>query len=142
MSISSRFAGDDDFDWLFERCGVPDEQLVRDLISCRQFMVAESEGTRDGLLHLGFFYGKTPMIQRIHVEANKDAELTAERLLAFLEDRLREMNFQSLMSGSNSIEGDADAWHERSGFEKSSLYSDASTGETIQLYQKKLSPSG
>ena len=135
--LSIRLAVIADLDFLQRNCYISAE-IIRRKIDWKEFLVAELNGNLIGFLQLEYLWSLIPYIALIRVLPEYRRHGASLALLDFVENFLREKNYDALYSSSQVDEPEPQAWHRRAGFEECGIIAGINQGVGEVFFRKKL----
>ncbi|MHA2026608.1 MAG: GNAT family N-acetyltransferase [Candidatus Thorarchaeota archaeon] len=141
MSVNERvlvrFAGPDDLEWSVVEDNYVTEQVIRHKIVQNEIVIAELDGQPIGYLRLEYLWSNIPYIGVIFVIELYRHEGVGRKILAFLEDYLRSMGHDQLISSSQVNEPEPQAWHRAVGFSECGMISCINEGGIGEVFFRK-----
>jgi GNAT superfamily N-acetyltransferase len=132
-----RFGGPDDFEWCVVEDFLVPEQVIRSKIINNEIIIAEADGNPIGYIRLEFILWNIPYIGLIFVLKDYQKEGVGSKMLDFLEDHLRKLGHEFLLSSSDVNQADAQAWHRGSGFIECGILTGINEGGIGELFFRK-----
>lgn len=119
MLIETRYANNDDFEWLVQKDNHVSGEWVKRCISHNEYIVAIENGQKLGFLRFSLFWGDIPYMDMIRVKESHQRKGVGTSLFNFWEQEMRAKDAKILMTSSVLHETDPQTWHKRNGFKKS-----------------------
>ena len=132
-----RFAGPEDLEWCVVEDSHVTETIVRHKIVNDEIIVVELDGQLIGYIRLEFLWSTTPYIGLIFVIDEYRNAGIGRKMIDYLEEHLRSMGHDELMSSSQADEPEPQAWHRAVGFEECGIISGLNEGGIGEIFFRK-----
>jgi GNAT superfamily N-acetyltransferase len=132
-----RFGGIDDFEWCVVEDFIVPEQVIRNKIINNEIIIAEADGNPIGYIRLEFILTNIPYIGLIFVLKDYQKEGIGSKMLNFLEDHLKKLGHDFLLSSSDADQADAQAWYRGIGFVECGIMTGINEGGIGEIFFRK-----
>lgn len=132
-----RFAVATDIDICLQYDHCKDRGLLLRKIEAGELIIAELDGKPVGYLTIQFIWEVLPYISLVRVAEPFQRQGIGRRMLAFLEQHLREQGHKQLLSSSQVDEPEPQAWHRARGFRECGILAGVNEGAIGEVFFRK-----
>jgi len=140
--VRIRFATPADTEWLEQMEIGKDDPQGREMLDLHirkdHVILAVLEDRPIGLLSYELLWSKLPFISLVFIRPDRyQGQGVGRRMLAFLEDSLRQKGYRRLMSSAQTDNPESQAWHRKMGFHEIGILYDINTDGTGEVFLLK-----